>query len=134
MGSRASSPTAEEITASSLTSVGQNNALWRSSTSWRSHYKSHYMMWGAFLTIRTIRTILRDQAAGAGRRVMGVHPAETSQRCSGGGAVVYQGLSVRWHACPACGTSLHRGHNAAKRRERRGRSLQGGVALAASEY
>src|SRR5262245_45271299 len=25
-----------------------------------------------------------------------------------------KGLSVRWHACPACGTSLHRDHNAAR--------------------
>jgi putative transposase len=88
--------------------------------------------WGAFRTIRTIRTILRDQTAGAGRRVMGVHPAETSHRCSGGGAVVHKRLSVRWHSCPACGTSLHRDHHAAKNRARRGRSLQGGAALAAS--
>jgi putative transposase len=54
-------------------------------------------------------------------------------RKAGCGAVVYKGLSVRWHSCPVCGTSLHRDHNAAKKRERRGRSLQGGVAVAASE-
>jgi putative transposase len=64
---------------------------------------------------------------------MGVHPAETLHRCSGCGAVVYKRLSVRWHACPACGTSLHRDYNAAKRRERLGQALQGGVAVAAAE-
>jgi putative transposase len=83
--------------------------------------------WGAFLTILT------DKAACAGRRIVGVNPAYTSQQCSGCGELVYQGLSVRWHACPVCGTSLHRDHNAAKNRERAGRALQGGVAVAASE-
>ena len=40
--------------------------------------------------------------------------AFTSQRCSGRcGAMVAKGLSVRWHSCPDCGTSLHRDHNAA---------------------
>jgi putative transposase len=41
---------------------------------------------------------------------------------------VQKGLSVRWHACPDCGTSLHRDHNAAKNIERLGQSLRGGVA------
>jgi putative transposase len=83
--------------------------------------------WGAFLTILTYK------AACAGRRVIGVNPAYTSQRCSGCGELVYKDLSVRWHSCPVCGTSLHRDHNAAKNRERLGRSRQGGVAVAASE-
>ena len=83
--------------------------------------------WGAFLTILT------HKAACAGRRVIGVNPAYTSQWCSGCGELVYKGLSVRWHSCPACGTSLLRDHNAAKNIERLGQSLQGGVALAASE-
>ncbi len=66
--------------------------------------------WSAFLTI------LAAKAAYARRRVVAVPPAYTSQRCSGPpcGALVYKGLSVRWHACPECGTSLHRDHNAAK--------------------
>jgi len=82
--------------------------------------------WGAFLTILT------HKAACAGRRVIGVNPAYTSQRCSGCGVMVQKGLSARWHACPDCGTSLHRDHNAARNIERLGQSLQGGVALAAS--
>jgi putative transposase len=65
--------------------------------------------WSAFLAILTFK------AAGAGKRVQAVNPAFTSQRCSGPGcgAIVTKGLSVRWHACPKCGTSLHRDHNAA---------------------
>jgi putative transposase len=84
--------------------------------------------WGAFLTILT------DKAACAGRGIIGVNPAYTSRICSGCGVMVAKGLSVRWHACPECGTSLHRDHNAAKNRERAGQALRGGVALAASEY
>jgi putative transposase len=63
--------------------------------------------WSAFLTY------LSDKAACAGRSVVAAPPAYTSQRCSGCGVVVQKGLSVRWHACPACGTSLHRDHHAA---------------------
>jgi putative transposase len=65
--------------------------------------------WSAFLTI------LAFKAVGAGKRVVAVNPAFTSQRCSGPdcGKLVQKGLSVRWHACPECGTSLHRDHNAA---------------------
>ena len=63
--------------------------------------------WAAFLTI------LAFKAASAGKRVGAVNPAFTSQACSGCGVVVAKGLSVRWHACPECGTSLHRDHNAA---------------------
>jgi putative transposase len=86
--------------------------------------------WGAFLIILTYK------AAYAGRRVVAINPAYTSQTCSGCsgcGALVQKGLSVRWHACPDCGTSLHRDHNAARNIERLGQSLRGGVALAASE-
>ena len=53
--------------------------------------------------------------------------------CSGCGALVQKGLSVRWHSCPECGTSLHRDHNAAKNIERLGQTLRGAVALAAAE-
>ena len=64
--------------------------------------------WRGFLTI------LSHKAACAGRKVMAVNPAYTSQICSGCGVVVTKGLSVRWHLCPECGTSLHRDHNAAR--------------------
>ncbi len=76
--------------------------------------------WSAFLAI------LSFKAAGAGKRVQAVNPAFTSQRCSGPlcGALVVKGLSVRWHSCPECGTSLHRDHNAALNILRLGRSAK----------
>src|SRR5258707_6635844 len=64
--------------------------------------------WSAFLAILTFK------AASAGKRVQAVNPAFTSQICSGCGVIVQKGLSVRWHSCPECGTSLHRDHNAAR--------------------
>src|SRR4029453_17695080 len=78
--------------------------------------------WAPFLAI------LASKAACAGRRVVAVNPAFTSQRCSGCGVLVAKGLSVRWHRCPDCGTSLHRDHNAATNIERLGQSLRGEVA------
>jgi putative transposase len=84
--------------------------------------------WSAFLSI------LAFKAAYAGKRVVAVPPAYTSQTCSGCGRLVWKGLSVRWHHCPHedCGVSLHRDHNAAKNIERAGQALRGGVALVAS--
>ncbi len=66
--------------------------------------------WRQFLTILTFK------AASAGKRVVAVNPAYTSQRCSGCGRMVWKGLSVRWHQCPYedCGLSLHRDHNSAR--------------------
>jgi putative transposase len=63
--------------------------------------------WGTFLGILAFKAVC------AGKRAVAVPPAFTSQTCSGCGAVVQKGLSVRWHACPDCGASLHRDHNAA---------------------
>jgi putative transposase len=77
---------------------------------------------------RSFLTILSFKAACAGRSVIAVNPAFTSQRCSGCGVLVAKGLSVRWHSCPDCGTSLHRDHNAAKTIERLGQSRRGAVA------
>jgi putative transposase len=76
--------------------------------------------WSTFLTILTFK------AASAGKRVQAVNPAFTSQRCSGPacGALVYKGLSTRWHTCPDCGTSLHRDHNAARNILRLGQEQQ----------
>jgi putative transposase len=78
--------------------------------------------WEAFLTI------LSYKAACAGCSVIAVHPALTSQICSGCGILVQKGLSVRWHSCPECGTSLHRDHNAARNIERAGQARRGAVA------
>jgi putative transposase len=83
--------------------------------------------WSGFLTI------LSFKAANAGRTVVAVDPAFTSQTCSGCGVIVSKGLSVRWHSCPDCGTSLHRDHNAAKNIEWRGQRLRGGAGIPASE-
>ncbi len=76
----------------------------------------------------SFRTILEAKAAYAGRRVVAVPPVYTSQVCSGCGVIVSKGLSVRWHLCPDCGTSLHRDHNAARNIERAGQALRGEVA------
>ena len=58
-------------------------------------------------------TILVFKAGNAGKQAVAVPPAYTSQVCSGCGVLVQKGISVRWHACPECGASLHRDHNAA---------------------
>jgi putative transposase len=75
--------------------------------------------WAQFLAI------LAFKAAYAGKRVVAVPPAFASQACSGCGVLVEKGLSVRWHACPACGASLHRDHNAALNILRLGRERVG---------
>jgi putative transposase len=69
-------------------------------------------------------SILSFKAACAGKRAGAVPPAYTNQACSGCGVVVQKGLSVRWHECPECGTSLHRDHNAALNICRLGQSRQ----------
>jgi len=63
--------------------------------------------WSGFLGL------LSFKAADAGKTVVAVPPAYTSQACSGCGVIVSKGLSARWYRCPACGTRLHRDHNAA---------------------
>jgi putative transposase len=78
--------------------------------------------WSGFLSI------LSGKAAYAGKRVVAVPPAFTSQACSGCGVLVHKGLSARWHDCPACGTSLHRDHNAALNILRAGRASGAGQA------
>jgi putative transposase len=80
--------------------------------------------WAAFLSIRIYKE------AWAGRSVVAVNPAYTSEICPGCGALAARGLCVRWHACPACGVSLHRDHNAAKNIERLGQSRRGALAQA----
>jgi putative transposase len=74
--------------------------------------------WSGFLNILTFK------AASAGKRVVAVDPAFTSQACSGCGVIVSKGLSVRWHSCPECGAGLHRDHNAALNILRLGQAMQ----------
>jgi len=91
----------------------------------RNHHLAksiHGAGWSQFLSI------LAFKAACAGKRAIAVPPAYTSQICSGCGVLVAKGLSVRWHSCSDCGTSLHRDHNAAMNIERLGQSRRGAVA------
>jgi putative transposase len=84
------------------------------------------------------RTILEAKAAWAGRRVVAVRPAYTTQDCSGrlpDGRIcverVPKSLSVRTHICPVCGYIADRDVNAAANILRAGQALQGAVAVAA---
>ena len=81
--------------------------------------------WAAF------RTILEGKAVYAGRRVVAVPPAYTSQDCSGvlpdGSRClqrVAKSLSVRTHVCPSCGLVLDRDENAALNIRRAGQARQ----------
>jgi putative transposase len=80
--------------------------------------------WGQF------RTILDGKAAYAGRRVVAVPPAYTSQDCSGCGERVEKSLSVRTHSCSSCGLVLDRDENAARNIQWAGQALRGVPALA----
>jgi IS605 OrfB family transposase len=94
----------------------------------RNHHlakRSSAAAWAAF------RTMLTSKAACAGKRVMAVPPAYTSQDCSGCGERVAKSLAVRTHVCPICGLVLDRDEHAALNILRAGQALQGAVALAA---
>lgn len=60
------------------------------------------------------RQMLEYKAESAGVQVIAVNPSNTTQACSRCGAMVPKGLSVRVHACPACGLILDRDVNAAR--------------------
>jgi putative transposase len=117
-----------------LALVRENDTIYHENLQPANMVKNHHLAksisdagWSAFLSI------LSFKAAYAGRSVVAVHPAYTSQTCSGCGVIVKKGLPVRWHACSDCGTSLHRDHNAAKNIERAGQALRGGAGVLASE-
>lgn len=57
--------------------------------------------------------ILSIKAERAGLFTIAVNPNGTSQNCSGCGTKVPKTLSDRLHACPECGLTLDRDHNAA---------------------
>jgi len=63
------------------------------------------------------------KAEDAGRRVVLVNPAYTSQMCSGCGQIVKKDLSIRVHDCPYCGLSIDRDLNASRNILRLGYSL-----------
>jgi len=117
-----------------LALVQQNDTIYHEDVQTANMVRNHHLAkrisdagWSAFLGIPSFK------ATCAGRSVIAVNPAFTSQICSGCGVPVHKGLSVRWHLCPECGTSLHRDHNAARNRERAGQARRGGAALVASE-
>lgn len=59
------------------------------------------------------RNSLTMKAESAGRLVVAVNPAYTSQDCSACGYRAKKKLSERWHHCPMCGLVLDRDTNAA---------------------
>jgi putative transposase len=63
--------------------------------------------WGQFLSILSIK------AERAGLLAIAVNPNGTSQNCSGCGTKVPKTLKDRLHACPECGLTIDRDHNAA---------------------
>jgi putative transposase len=77
------------------------------------------------------RTILEGKAAYAGRRVVAVAPAYTSQDCSNCGERVEKSLSVRTHICPSCGLILDRDENAARNIQAAGQAVQGAATVVA---
>jgi putative transposase len=77
------------------------------------------------------RSLLEAKAACAGRRVVAVPPAYTSQDCSGCGVRVPKTLSIRTHICASCGLVLERDENAARNLPWGGQALRGLAAVAA---
>ncbi len=77
------------------------------------------------------RSILEGKAVYAGRRVIAVPPAYTSQDCSGCGTRIPKSLSVRTHVCTSCGLVLDGDENAARNIQWAGQALRGLVAVAA---
>lgn len=63
--------------------------------------------WGQFVQFTTYK------AENAGRGVVLIDPRDTTQACSGCGAIVPKDITVRIHDCPHCGLKISRDHNAA---------------------
>jgi putative transposase len=115
-----------------LALVRANDVIYHEDLQTANLLKNHHLAksisdagWSAFLSILSFKAVC------AGRSVVAVDPAFTSQTCSGCGVLVAKGLSVRWHSCPECGMSLHRDHNAARNIQWRGQRLRGLAGLPA---
>lgn len=63
--------------------------------------------------VHTAQTALKRLDLAYGGAMVRVDAHGTSQECSGCGVPVPKALRERWHSCPDCGLSIHRGHNAA---------------------
>jgi putative transposase len=70
----------------------------------------------------TLTQMITYKAEEAGKHVIFVNPRNTSQECSGCGAIVKKDLSVRIHDCKHCGLVIDRDLNAAKNILNRGMS------------
>jgi putative transposase len=79
--------------------------------------------WGLFVNV------LRATAVSAGRVVLEVNPAGTSQTCAACGEHVPKRLALRRHSYPYCGCELHRDHNAALNILKKGGGTAVGTAL-----
>lgn len=77
------------------------------------------------------RSILTQKAENAGRLVVAVPAAYTSQRCSGCGNIVKKTLKERVHQCLSCGLVLDRDTNAAVNIKRSFQAAVGQYSLAA---
>ena len=84
----------------------------------------------SIITIEDPIEYLSYKAESAGKKVVFVNPRNTSQICSGCGAIVKKSLSVRVHKCPSCGLEIDRDVNAAINILRLGTSPGGATALA----
>ncbi len=82
---------------------------------------------------RQFLSILAYKAACAGRQVIAVPAAYTSQDCSRCGARVPKSLSVRTHVCPHCGLVLDRDENGARNVKRAGQAHRGAPAVAGTQ-
>jgi putative transposase len=74
------------------------------------------------------RSLREAKAACAGRRVVAVPPAYTSQDGSGCGERIPKSLSVRTQVCTNCGRMLARDEHAARNIQWAGQALRGVVA------
>jgi putative transposase len=73
----------------------------------------------------SVRIILEATAVYAGRRVVAVPPASTSQDCSGCGERIPTSVSVRTHVCTHGGLVLDRDEHAARTIHWAGQALRG---------
>ena len=88
----------------------------------------HDAAWSQF------RQILSYKAVEAGRTMVAVNPAYTSQDCSQCGHRLRKALSQRRHQCPCCQLDLDRNENAARNILRLGLQSQGQAQEAAALY
>ncbi len=84
-----------------LALVQCNDTIYHEDLQIRNMVKNHHFAksisdagWSGFLIILSYKAVC------AGRSVIAVDPAFTSQTCSGCGVLVHKGLSVRWHILP----------------------------------